>query len=432
MSAERLLAESAADLITWQERLLSPLIDHRLQLLCSVVVGALLGLLGGFVVLRRMSLIGDAIAHAVLPGVVIAFLLVSTGVTGLFVGALAAGVVTAVAISLVTRFSRAKEDAAIGIVFTAMFAVGVILISRLPAGTHFDLKCFLFGDPLAITETDWHSILLIAPVVVGTILLLFHPLKLLSFDPVLARTMGFNTSLLHYVLMILLSATIVAALRSVGVIMAVAMLVTPAATAYQLTNRLWLLLTVSTALGGLSAAVGMFLAFQFNNPPGPMMVLVATVVFLLAMALAPERGFLAVALRRRRIRRHILEEDVLKMLARFEEAPQRAGASLAAALTPADPRAIGRAVEDLARDGLVTRGDPEPTLTSVGRARAQEMLRAHRLWETYLAQEGAAERHLHDEAERLEHAHELAEELDRTLGRPAADPQGKTIPRPEG
>lgn len=425
-----LLAQSAAELVTWQERLTSPFVNHRLQLLSSVLVGAVLGLLGCFVVLRRMALIGDAISHAVLPGVVIAFLLVGTGVTGLFTGALLAGVLTAIAINLVTRYSRVKEDAAIGIVFTAMFALGVILISALPAGTHFDLKCFLFGDPLAVQTEDLAMILMIAPLVLGVIVLLFHPLKLLCFDATLARTLGFNTAALHYLLMILLSATVVAALRSVGVIMAVAMLITPAAVAYQLTNRLASMLALSAATGAVSAGLGMFLAFLVDWPPGPAMVLVAAAQFALAMVFAPERGLLLVWQRRRRIREHILEEDVLKALVRHEETPATAPGDLGAALPTARERRLAAALAGLRRAGHVRDSGGRPTLTEPGRRRALELLRAHRLWETYLAAQDVADPQMHETAERLEHAHDLADQLADSLGDPAHDPHGHPIPRP--
>jgi ABC-type Mn2+/Zn2+ transport system permease subunit/Mn-dependent DtxR family transcriptional regulator len=431
MSADALLlAQTAAELVTWQERLSSPFANHRLQLLCSVLVGAVLGLLGCFVVLRRMALIGDAVSHAVLPGVVIAFLLVGTGVTGLFTGALLAGVLTAIGINLVTRYSRVKEDAAIGIVFTAMFALGVILISALPAGTHFDLKCFLFGDPLAVQAEDLAMILLIAPLVVAVIVLLFHPLKLMCFDATLARTLGFNTTALHYLLMILLSATVVAALRSVGVIMAVAMLITPAAVAYQATNRLAPMLLVAAGAGALSAGLGMFLAFMVDWPPGPAMVLVATVQFMLAMIFAPERGLLTVWRRRRRIRRHILEEDVLKALVRHEESPAIAPADLGVALPDAKAARVSEALAGLSRAGHVSVHGDRATLTDPGRRRALELLRAHRLWETYLAAQDVADPNLHDAAERLEHAHDLADLLADTLGDPQRDPHGHPIPRP--
>jgi len=422
------LAAASSDLITWQERLVSPFVDHQLQLVCSMLVGAVLGLLGCFVVLRRMALIGDAISHAVLPGVVVAFLLVSTGITGLFVGALAAGIATAVAINLLTRFSRVREDAAIGIVFTAMFALGVILISRLPSGTHFDMKCFLFGDPLAVQRDDLISVLIIAPVVVATIVLLFHPLKLMSFDQSLARTMGFNTTALHYLLMILLSATIVAALRSVGVIMGVAMLITPAAFAYQLTNRLWTMLVISSIAGAISAGLGMFLAFQFNNPPGPMMVLVVTGLFALAMAFAPERGFVMVWRHRRRIQNHILEEDVLKALARRELAGEAAPVTMSTLFGDALSTQIRRAVRRLVRAGALIDDVKGLVLSARGRTRAVEMVRSHRLWETYLADQRVDRRYVHPYAERLEHAHDLADKLAESLGNPKADPHGQPIP----
>lgn len=425
-----LLAQTAADLVTWQERLTSPFVHHYVQLICSVLVGAVLGLLGCFVVLRRMALIGDAISHAVLPGVVIAFLLVGTGISGLFTGALLAGVLTAVGINLVTRYSRIKEDAAIGMVFTAMFALGVILISALPSGTHFDLKCFLFGDPLAVRNEDLAMILLIAPIVLGVIVLLFHPLKLLCFDATLAQTLGFNTTALHYLLMILLSATVVAALRSVGVIMAVAMLITPAAVAYQVTNRLAPMLAISAGVGALSAGLGMFLAFMADWPPGPAMVLVAAAQFGLAMFFAPERGLLVVWQRRRRIRSHILEEDVLKALVRHEESPALAPADLGAALPAAKESRLSGAVAGLCRAGQVTMRGGRAELTEPGRRRALELLRAHRLWETYLAAQDVADPLLHETAERLEHAHDLADQLADSLGDPDHDPHGHPIPRP--
>jgi len=426
------LAQIASDLISWQDRLRSPFVNHWEPLLCSVLVGTVLGLLGCFVVLRRMALIGDAISHAVLPGVVVAFLLVSTGVTGLFVGALVAAVITAVGINLLTRFSRVKQDTAIGIVFTTMFAVGVILISRLPAGTHFDLKCFLFGDPLAVQRVDLLSAAIITPLVAAFVVLLFHPLKLLSFDETLARTMGLPTTALHYLMMVMLSATVVAALRSVGVIMAVAMLVTPAATAYQLTNRLRTMLVLASVGGALSAGLGMFLAFLTNTPPGPAMVLVAAGLFVMTIVFAPHRGIVTVWLRRRRVRRHIIEEDVLKELARIEESAAAQPPSLADAMSSVPAEEVRTAVERLVRAGLAVESGPQPVLTERGRQRALEMLRSHRLWETYLAGLEVERTRVHPEAERLEHAHEVAEQLAETLGEPRRDPHGQPIPtRPQ-
>ncbi|HEX7010299.1 MAG TPA: metal ABC transporter permease, partial [Phycisphaeraceae bacterium] len=263
----------------------------RAETLCSMLVGTACGVLGCFVVLRRMALIGDALSHAVLPGVVIAFMLSgSAEVTGLLLGALFAGLTTAVLINLVSRFSRTKEDSAIGIVFTALFALGIILISGLPRGTHFDLKCFLFGDPLAVGEADLWMMAVICPAVVGVVALLYHRLKLVSFDPVVAAAMGISVAAYHYLLMGLLSATVVAGLKTTGVILVVAMVITPASAAYQLTNRFWLMLTLAGAFGAASALAGMALAFMTNSPTGPAMVVVAMILFMLAVALSPTHG----------------------------------------------------------------------------------------------------------------------------------------------
>jgi ABC-type Mn2+/Zn2+ transport system permease subunit/Mn-dependent DtxR family transcriptional regulator len=424
-----LLATAAG--IPWQERLTMPFVYYWEPLLGSALIGAVLGVLGCFVVLRRMALIGDAISHAVLPGVVVAFLLVSTGITGLFIGALVAGILTAVGINLVSRLSRVKEDAAVGIVFTAMFALGVILISWLPAGTHFDLKCFLFGDPLAVRTTDLISIAIIVPIVIGTVFVLFRPLKLMSFDPVMASTMGFNVTVLHYVLMILLSGTVVAALRSVGVIMAVAMLITPAAVGYQLTNRLQSMIAIAAGTGAASALLGMFLAFQVDCPPGPAMVLVATLLFVAAMILAPERGVLAERRRRRRVQEHIVEEDVLKALIRQFTDGEAAAADLVRVLHNVAATAVSRAIERLAREGFLLRERGLCVLTPSGRERAVSLVRAHRIWETYLAEQNISDPELHEMAERLEHAHEVAGELSAALGHPTVDPHGEPIPQPD-
>ncbi len=230
------------------------------------------------------------------------------------------------------------------------------------------------------------------------------------------------------VVMVMLSVTVVAALRSVGVIMAVAMLITPAAIAYQLTNRLRTMLIIAAVSGALSAGVGMFLAFLANVPPGPAMVLVAAGLFGLAVVFAPERGIVTVWLRRRHIRRHIVEEDVLKELVRIEEAAATRKASLMEAMASVPAGQVRVALGRLARAGLVTAGGREPALTESGRRRALEMLRAHRLWETYLAKVEMEGELVHPEAERLEHAHEVAEQLAETLGEPRRDPHGQPIP----
>ena len=397
---------------------------------CSVLVGIACGVLGCYVVLRRMALIGDALAHAVLPGVVIAFLVTgNTGISGLFLGALIAGLVTAVLIKLVSSLSRTKEDSAIGIVFTAFFAIGIVLISAMPRGTHFDLKCFLFGDPLAVGPDDLIMMAIVAPVVIAIVIVLYHPLKLASFDPVVAMTMGVSVTALHYLLMGMLSATVVSGLRTTGVILVVAMVITPASAAYQLCNRLAPMLVLAGVFGAVSAAAGMSVAFITNSPTGPAMVLVATIIFGLTMLLSPEHGLMFGALKRRRVRRHIEDEDVLKAIFRFSEGNEVCRLEHVAAQTGLGTRCVMSHLRALASERFVQVAGGVIALTPSGRERAVGLVRAHRLWESYLVDEAGIDGEaIHDAAERLEHAHELADEVDRALGHPTRDPHGTVIP----
>lgn len=397
---------------------------------CSALVGIACGVLGCFVVLRRMALIGDALSHAVLPGVVIAFILTgSSGIAGLFSGALLAGLVTAGLIKVVSEYSRTKEDSAIGIVFTAFFAVGIILISSLPRGTHFDLKCFLFGDPLAVGPDDLWMMGSVAPLVIVTVVALYHRLKIVSFDPVVAAAMGISVSAVHYLLMGLLSATVVAGLKTTGVVLVVAMVITPASAAYQLCNRLWAMLILAGLFGAASAVGGMSLAFVTNSPTGPAMVLVATILFGLSVLLSPQHGLLFTAWRKRQARRHIEREDCLKAIYGLLEQGLTATVADVARKTGYARTKTAALLRDLHSSRMVELDESGATLTSAGRVRALEMVRAHRLWESYLVDEARIDMdQIHAEAERLEHAHELADEVDERLGFPKRDPHGEVIP----
>lgn len=402
---------------------------------CSMLVGMACGVLGCFVVLRRMALIGDALSHAVLPGVVVAFLLTdSSDIPQLLGGALLAGLLTAVLINVVTRFSRTKEDSSIGIVFTAMFALGIVLLSSMEKGTHFDLRCFLFGDPLAVSRADLVLMAIICPAVLAVVAAFYHRFKLVSFDPVLAASMGISVAAMHYLLMGMLSATVVAGLKTTGVILVVAMVITPASAAYQLTNRFGVMLLLSGVFGAASALVGMSLAFMTNSPTGPAMVLVAAALFVGSMVLSPNHGIVFDWWRRRVLNRHIQAEDVLKAMYKATGgeagAPGLALASIASGAAMPEAR-TSKLLARLIGQNLVKPAAGGFTVTDAGRNHAANIVRSHRLWETYLnEQAGLADPQLHREAERLEHAHELADELDHTLGRPPRDPHGEEIPRP--
>lgn len=270
-------------------------------LVASVFVGVTCGVLGCFIVLRNMAMIGDALSHAVLPGIVVGFLVAGYSLFAFFGGAVAAGVLTAVLITLIQRNVRTKPEAAIGIVFTSMFALGVMGISYITRTNqvHLDLKDFLFGNVLGISNYD---LVLTGGIMVFVVLctvFFFRYLFLTTFDPVVAKTMGISSSAVHYFLMLLLSFSVVASLQSVGVILVVAMLVIPASTAYLLTDNLRWMLFWAAFLGVVATIAGLLIAVLINTTPGPAMTLVAAVLYVLAVFFSPRRGLVLNRFRRK-------------------------------------------------------------------------------------------------------------------------------------
>jgi ABC-type Mn2+/Zn2+ transport system permease subunit len=257
--------------------------------------GGLGGLLGCYVIFRRLGFMSDALSHAVLPGVVIAFLF--AGASAILYGALVAGVVAALAIGVITRERRIQEDAAIGIVLTGAFALGIVLISTVRTYATA-LEDFLFGNVLLVsTEDVWLTLGL--TVLVGASLLVFHRRFVLrAFDPQLAEAMGFNGLLLDLILLLLLAATVVVSLRAIGNILVVAFLITPAATARLLTNRVPPMLVVSSLIGASTGLAGLVAAYQLNVSSGSFIVCVMTALFALVLLFEPRRGLIVAWLRR--------------------------------------------------------------------------------------------------------------------------------------
>ena len=390
------------------------------------------GTLGCFIVLRNMAMFGDALSHAILPGIVVAFVLAG-GYTalGFFLGSVGAGLLTAVAITWLQRRVATKSDAAIGIVFTTMFALGVMGISWLSKNehAHLDLKDFLFGNVLGVSDTDLWLTGLICAYVLASTWVFYRLLFATTFQEVIARTMGVNVRLVHYFLMLLLSFAVVAALQTVGVILVVAMLITPAATGLLLSRRLPVVIGLAAATGAFAAVAGLLLAFAFGTTPGPAMTVVASALYAAAVLFAPERGLVFRALRRRRRARSIELEDVLKQGLRLADAGELTAAALAAR-TALPERTVRDRLRTLRRRGLATL---EPLgFTDAGRAEGDRLVRAHRLYETFLVDRlGLTEDQIHDEAERYEHllSADMLDEMDRELGFPETDPHGSPIPK---
>jgi len=412
--------------MTFLDLILDPLRYTFFQraMIAAVLVGLVCGVLGCYIVLRRMALIGDALSHAVLPGAAIAFML---GATDFFVGAAIAGVITAILIGWVTNNSRVKEDAAIGVVFTGAFALGIVLITLIQSRS-VDLFHMLFGNVLGVDDRHLWITAAIAAGVLLTIALLYKELLLHAFDPIMAAATGLPVRGLHYLVMLLLSLTVVASLQTVGLVLVVAMLITPASTAYLLTDRFPRMLGISAAVGVTSAIGGLYGSYYWNLSSGATIVLVATGFFFLALLFAPKRGLLLKYVRTRRALSRTALEDTLKHAYSLNSTGEAATPGALAARMGTPRAAVERQLNRLRRLGWVRQG----TLTEEGERRGETLVRAHRLWERYLVDEGVVSMdEVHDEAERLEHISPttMAERLDEALGSPEADPHGQPIPK---
>jgi manganese/zinc/iron transport system permease protein len=280
-------------------------------ILTGVLVGASCAFLGCFLILRRMAMLGDAISHAALPGIAIAFLVShSLDTIPMLIGAAVFGVLTTFLVQTLHQ-SGVQSDAAIGVTFTSLFAIGVVLISMFADDVHIDLQHVLYGEiayvpwnQLVVGGVEWGpravwmvgGTFLLSLIVVG---LFYKQFKITSFDPAMAAAIGIPVVMFHYLLMTLVSLTTVAAFESVGAILVVAMLIVPGATAYLLTDRLSVMLGLSMAIGALSAVLGYYAAYLLNASIAGAMSTVAGLLFLLAFVFSPSHGLLA----RRRVRR---------------------------------------------------------------------------------------------------------------------------------
>ncbi|MFI6578610.1 metal ABC transporter permease [Nocardiopsis sp. NPDC050513] len=255
-------------------------------LLVSVVAGVACAVLSCWMTLVGWSLMGDAVSHAVLPGVVLSYLFGAP----FAVGALVFGGGSVALIGIVNRTSRVKEDAVIGVVFTAMFALGLVLISRVPSQT--DLSHILFGNVLGVSDADIWQVVVLAAIVLAVVWFKHRDLTLYAFDPVHAHALGINPRLLETLLLGLLSVTVVVALQAVGIILVVAMVIIPGATAYLLTDRFERMLVISASVAVLAAFVGVFASFHVNVSTGGSIVLAQAGAFVLAYLFSPRQGVL--------------------------------------------------------------------------------------------------------------------------------------------
>ena len=404
------------------------------------LLGITSGVMGCFALLRRQSLLGDALAHAALPGVCVAFMVSgSKHPVALLCGALIAGLIGALLILIVVRGSRIKEDSAIGIVLSVFFAVGIVLltfIQRSPAGNQSGLDHFLFGQAAGMLRRDIVVFSVVSFVVLATVVLLFKELKLLCFDRALGTSIGLPMATLEVLVTVLLVAVVVIGLQTVGVVLMVASLIVPAAAARQWTNRLGVMVVLSAFIGGAASTLGVIAsATAARLPTGPAVVLVSSAVLAMSLVFAPNRGLLWEVARARRLAARIKQENLLKDLyawgesardwSRYVALPDLMGMRGSTGFGLRHTIAALRSAGQVEQDGETLR------LTKLGQLSAATIVRKHRLWELYLTRRlDLPSDHVHRDAEAMEHAlsDEMSAEFDVLLGHPTVDPHGRPIP----
>jgi manganese/zinc/iron transport system permease protein len=411
----------------------APFSPSSLELFWPIIVeGALvsvaLGLIGCFLVVRGMSLLGDALSHSVLPGIVIGFLIGgSLHSPWILVGATAVGLGSSVLVQAVQNNSRIKEDASLGIVFTALFAFGVVLINLYGGQADLDPGCVLYGNIesfLIDYDAIWIMAAILGAIIIG-LFVFYRPLLVSTFDPGLAVSLGVPAKAVHYALMGVLSLTIVVSFEAVGAILAVALLVLPGATARLWTDRMPPMLAFAAGHGIISTILGYWLSHPaiMNTSASGAICVAGFGLFMTSWLIAPRHGLLPRAIARRRLIRITAMENLLKAI---DELSHGVGATSAAtAAVGVDlrvrPRAFASTLAAAVRSKWVTRAaDGHLALTEAGRNQSRRLVRAHELWEKFLRQEvGLEADHVHDAAEWVEHylSEDKMGELDELLAK---------------
>ncbi len=416
-------------------------LNVRIVVIGTVLLGIGSAAIGCFALLRKRALMGDAVAHAALPGVALAFMAAGTKNTFvLLLGAAIAGWISMIVMDYIVRKSRIHEDTAIGLVLSVFFGLGILLMTHIQASGAADqsgLDKFLFGQAASLLQEDVYVFGGVSVLLVATIGLFYKEFKLLSFDSDFATVLGFPVRGLEILLTTLIVFAVVVGIQAVGVVLMAAMLITPAAAARYWTERLPVMIVLSSLFGAISGVAGAFVSYIAPRmPTGPWIVTAITAIFLISLLFAPRRGAVARIYRHWRNRRRTLAENVLKAMHHLGEVDGH----------PFHPRSIGdiqsrrhlsdailrRALRGLVRQGYLQQaGSNSWRLTPEGSRQGERTTRLHRLWEVYLTDYvQIASDHVHDDAESIEHVltPELEEELTRILNRPQSDPHKRAIP----
>ena len=419
------------------ELFVSPLSQSSFQrgLVGGGLVAIVAGVIGCYVILRRMSFLGDALAHAMLAGVTGGYLFMQivfnqeAHAVAMLIGSLIAGFVTVGLIGFVSKASRIKEDTSIGIMYTGVFSFGALLASYFSDRIHIDLYHFVIGSVLGVTDSELWLMGLVTAIVLAVVILFSRQLQITSFDPVMAASLGISVIAFEYLLTACTSLVVVSGVPLVGVILVVGLLVTPAATAYLICDRLSRMQILAALFGVTSVVGGLYVSHWIGTiASGPAIVFWSTLQFLFVLFVAPRYGILADWQRRRSRVPQQLIEDIVGCLRK--EGADRVALQTIYQHVEATPDKIRRGIKWLKREDFIDEHPDGFSFTDAGRRKARKLLRAHRLWETYLQHVGTPADQLHHRAHILEHLHdeETVDYLDDRLGHPLTDPHGSEIP----
>lgn len=406
----------------------------------SILLGGAAGGLGCFAYLQKRSLLGDALAHAALPGVGLAFLLVGRkDFIALLIGASITGWLGALAINYIVKETKIKLDAALGIVLTVFFGLGIVILTHIQksgSGSQSGLDKFLFGQAAAMGRDDVVILGIVALTMLVVVSLGFGRFKLISFDAAFGRSLGMRVGLLQFILTTMIVFAVTIGLQAVGVVLMAAMLITPAAAARQWTDKLNRMLIIASVFGILSGLFGAYISFLAPRfPTGPWMVIVVTALFALSLLFAPQRGVISYIRQHYANRRRMTREHVLKVLfkAGQEERQWKTyyPVEQIKRMWSFTSRELQAALAALQRQGMLERSGSMYRLSDSGVTEGARVTRLHRLWEVYLSRYlELPEDHVHRDAEDMEHiiTPEMEQRLEEQLEHPAYDPHRQEIP----
>lgn len=413
----------------------------------NVVLGTILicccaAIVGCFTFLRKRALLGDAVAHATLPGVCVGFLLSgSKNPYFILIGAFTTGLLSIYVVDFITRNSKIKADTSLALVLTFFFGVGILLLTSIQHSgnaAQSGLDGFLFGKVAALMSNDLWVFGITAILVMITVFVFFKEFLIVSFDPLFAKSIGMPVLWIEFLLTSITVLAVVIGIQAIGVILMAAMLITPAATARFWTNSLPIMIGIAMFFGVLSGVGGAYISYTSSTPTGPTIVMLMSTIAITSFLVAPKKGLISKLMLQRSNRNRILEENILKTLYQMGEHSKNYDLYLSQTdifdKRNFKSQQLKRGLRKLKNKGYLAQKNNEWKLTNEGKNKGQRITRLHRLWEMYLTQYlQLSPDHVHDDAETIEHiiTPEIESKLSELLGYPKVDPHQMEIPYSE-